>query len=373
MELNNVWRRCLEKVECTRQLLQGRFPHITKDGAWLTNENGHWTGGFWTGLLWLKALDGGVEQDFSGAAEQAKRLAVRMRDNKTHDMGFIFGPSCVFGNNIRPDAGLVEMAVAGARNMVDLFEPRIGLVLAWDEPGYENIAIVDTIMNTPLLIWAAEASGDRSLHDTGLIVADTILKQHVRDDYSTYHVVGWDAERWAVNERRTHQGFQAESCWSRGQAWALYGFANMYRYTAVRRYLDASEKLADYFWDHLDDGLSLPRWDFTFRNEPAEPLDAAAASIAASGMALLSRMLSRDGEEAQAVLWNERAERIVQSLAENCLFDDLERYGIIREVTVDRPRNSGVRESSMYGDYYFMEALYRLQRSGSEESLELLY
>ena len=118
MELQEVFRRGLEKVAHMEGKLHGDFPHITEKGNWHTNRNGHWTGGFWTGLLWLKALyEKNSEEEKASALKQAMKLSVRMRDNKTHDMGFIFGPSCVLGNHIEPNARLVEMAIAGAHNM----------------------------------------------------------------------------------------------------------------------------------------------------------------------------------------------------------------------------------------------------------------
>jgi unsaturated chondroitin disaccharide hydrolase len=131
--------------------------------------------------------------------------------------------------------------------------------------------------------------------------------------------------------------------------------------------------LATYFWENLDDHLYLPRWDFFFKNNEQEPLDASAASIAASGMLLLSKMLERNNQVDESKLWKERAEKIIQSLVKHCFYKNMEEYGLIEHVTVDKPRNSGVNESSMYGDYYFMESLYRLINYDNEKMLDILY
>lgn len=377
MELLEIFQRGLVKVDYMEEMLNGEFPHITKNKQWLTNANGHWTGGFWTGLLWMKGLytedsDERLNQ-FNIANNQAKKLSVRMSDNKTHDQGFIFGPSCVLGNHIQSDERLVEMAIAGAHNMKDLFEEKTGLVLAWDEPGYEGVAIVDTIMNAPLLIWASKEEKNEELYEIGIKLADSIRKNHIRDDYSIYHVVRWDPDTYEVVERTTHQGYSPNSCWSRGQAWALYGFANMYRYTSKEDYLEVSKNLAQYFWEHLDDNLLLPRWDFIFKNNHEEPLDASAASIAASGMLLLSKMLELQKNRVEAEKWKERGKRLIKAIQEHCYYKSLDEYGLIENVTVDKPRNSGVNESSMYGDYYFMEAVYRYINFDSIEKTNLLY
>ncbi|MCM3761327.1 glycoside hydrolase family 88 protein [Alkalihalobacillus oceani] len=367
--LADVLMKSLEKVTEIEKKVSD-FPHITKDGKWLTFRYGHWTGGFWTGLQWIKSL---YETDQQAALQQAaawaRRLKARTADNKTHDMGFLFGPSCVMGERLTGDGQLKELAIAGAYNMSDLYEERAGLILAWDEPGYEGVAIVDTIMNLPLMVWASQDTGNEKLAQTAIQVADNIIRYHVRADASTYHTVRWDTESFAVVEQGTHQGFSAETCWSRGQAWALYGFANMYRYTGEKRYLDCSARLADYFWDHLDDGTTLPRWDFYFRNEPDAPIDSSAASIAAAGMLLLADQSPAE----QEARWHKRGELLVQALIDHCFSPRSDCYGLIERATVDQPRRSGVGESTMYGDYYFVEALYRLIYKNDHERLALFY
>lgn len=373
MDVISLMEKGLGKVSRMENTHSG-FPHITKDGKWLTHENGHWTGGFWTGLLWMMSLYcQDTEKYLLKALQKAKQLKVRMNDNKTHDMGFIFGPSCVWGYNLTGDEELLNMAKAGAGNMIDLYEKKTGLVLAWDEPGYEGMAIVDTIMNVPLLVWVADQTRQPQMKETACHIADNILKHHIREDFSTFHVVRWDTHDFHIVEQTTHQGFSSTSCWSRGQAWALYGFANMYRYTSLDHYLETSEKLAQYFWEHLDNDLFLPRWDFVFQNQVEEPLDAAAGSIAASGMLLLSQMLAKSNQTQKSTLWRERAHMIVTSLTKHCLYADIDKYGIIEKATVDKPRNSGIGESTMYGDYYFMEALYRILNENNPNLTDMLY
>ncbi|XID92539.1 glycoside hydrolase family 88 protein [Paenibacillaceae bacterium WGS1546] len=350
------------------------FPHITRDGEWLTHANGHWTGGFWTGLHWLRSFhDDRPETIREYAGSWSKRFRSRIGDNKTHDMGFIFGPSCVLGDRIRPDSELRELALHGAKNMRDLYEERSGLILAWDEPGYEGNAIVDTIMNLPLMVWASGQTGNAEYARIAQRVADRIWNVHVRPDHSIYHLVKWDPETFEIVEKTTHQGYKPETCWSRGQSWALYGFANMARYTGNLQYLDASRKIAEYFWSNLDSELRLPRWDFAFRDDPREPLDASAGSIASSGMLLLADRLRLSGNEREAGLWQERGEAVVNALIRHCLYQDIAKYGIIEHATVDKPRQSGIDESTMYGDYYFVEALFRIAHRNDRETLDLLY
>lgn len=347
----------LGKVNCMKSGLSD-FPHTTRNGEWLTHKNGHWTGGFWVGLLWFNALQTRTDGDFQTAGDWAMRFKTRMADNKTHDQGFIYGPSCVMGFNILKSETFIPLIHAGSRNMADLFDDNVELVLAWDEPGYERTAIVDTIMNLPLMWVSDSLKGDNSHKEIMARAAKSIIKYHVRSDFSTSHVVRWDNRLNIVQD--THQGASPDSCWSRGQAWALYGFANMYRYTEDSTYLDIATKLAEYFYHNLNDD-KLPAWDFVYKGNVAHPIDAAAASIAASGMLLISRLQGSRNKPGECIYWESCAKEILDVLIEQCMCTDRARYGILKGVTVDYPRKSGLGESSMYGDYYFMEALYRLQ------------
>ncbi|MBS4207530.1 glycoside hydrolase family 88 protein [Bacillus sp. FJAT-50079] len=371
------WYEILEKGMAKVAKMEEKltaFPHTTKNGEWLVHENGHWTGGFWVGLLWIEAILNG-DKDFTSntALAWAKKFSARINDNKTHDQGFIFGPSCVLGFHLTNDKELFSLAQAGANNMKDLYEERSGFILAWDEPGYEGVSIVDTIMNLPLMFWIASKSNDPEFHRIAEDVAKSIIQHHIREDSSVYHAVRWDTTDFNVVDRYTHQGFSKETCWSRGQAWAAYGFANLYRYTKEPRYLEMSMNVAEYFWNHLDDETNLPRWDFIFKNKEEEPYDASAGSIAASGMLLLSDLLKRDNKNGLAQMWKERAELILNGLVKHCMYSDIEKYGIVEKATVDKPRNSGINESTMYGDYYFIEAIFRLINEDNKVLLDLLY
>ena len=146
----------------------------------------------------------------------------------------------------------------------------------------------------------------------------------------------------------------------------------MYRYTGETEFLETAIKIADYYWEHLNDDL-MPAWDFNFRNDSSQPIDAAASSIACAGMALRSEMCGVREDTEAAKLWGERADRIIGAETNICLFEDMDRYGIIRHATVDLPRKSGVDESAMYGDYYFAEALYRRINKDSTKATSLLY
>ncbi|MBM3855114.1 MAG: glucuronyl hydrolase, partial [Verrucomicrobia bacterium] len=266
------------------------FPHVTSKGDWLTSEHARWTGGFFVGMIWLAAELRGDPQIRDTARSWAMRLAPRAPDRTTHDMGFLFEPSCVRGHKIMPDERLCGLAVTAARSLASRYVPHGRYIPAWDPAEgaqYAALAIVDTVMNLPLLCWAAKETGERHLRDIALQTASTIISQHLRPDGSTFHVVDHDPRTGEITRRGTHQGAHDNSCWSRGQAWTLYGFARLAALHPSGEVMAAARNTADYFLKHLGD-RSIPPWDFD-PDAAIGPVDSAAGAIAASGLLELGR------------------------------------------------------------------------------------
>ena len=329
---------------------------MTRKGDWLVSEHGRWTAGFFVGMLWLAGLVRGSTEIFETADAWAGRLYSRSFDRTTHDMGFLFEPSVVRGYNILGRAGHRATAIQAARSLATRFHSRGGYIPAWspeEDPSYLGLAIVDTIMNLSILFWAGNETGDAELTTVGRRCAETIRAQHVRQDGSTYHTVDHDNESGAVKERSTHQGAHSESCWTRGQAWALYGFAKVGRMTGSEAMLATARLVADHFLERLGD-RALPPWDFD-RDFDGEASDSAAGAIAASGLLDLGRISDESA-------YSDAGRRIALGLIETCVdFARPEIPGLLMHGTVDYPRNSGVDESIIYGDHYFMEALIKLR------------
>jgi unsaturated chondroitin disaccharide hydrolase len=332
------------------------FPHVTRDGDWLVSERGRWTAGFFVGMLWIAGLVRDDAAVLKTALAWTTRLEGRSHDRSTHDLGFLFEPSAVCGFNILGRDDLRETAIRAARSLASRFHPRGRFIPAWsveEDPSYAALCIVDTIMNVPILLWAGRETGDRTLSEVGEQTARTIRDQHVRPDGSTWHTVDHHPETGAVTDRGTHQGAFPGSCWTRGQAWALYGFAKVAGLLGSPEMAATARQVADYFLDRLG-SRAVPPWDFD-RDEEGEPVDSAAGAIAASGLLELARLT---GESSYA----EAGRRIALGLIGTCVdFDTPERPGLLMHGTVDYPRQSGVDESIMYGDHYFMEAVVKLR------------
>ena len=327
------------------------FPHVTEEGDWLISEHARWTGGFFVGMLWLAGVLREDGEILKTARSWAMRLAPRASDCSTHDMGFLFEPSCVRGHNIQSDEQLRSLAIEAGRSLASRYVPKGHYIPAWDPTEgsqYLALAIVDTVMNLPIISWAARESGDNHLHKIAVQTARTIREQHVRPDGATYHVVDHDPETGEITHRGTHQGAHDNSCWTRGQAWTLYGFTRMAVILQSDEMMLTARQTADYFLSQMGD-RTIPPWDFD-RDRAEEAVDSAAGAIAASGLLELGR---RTGEK----VYTYAGERMVDGLIDTCIdFDNPDQPGLLMHGTVDYPRRSGVDESIIYGDHYFLEA-----------------
>lgn len=360
-ELEDAYHYSLEVVERLLGELD-EFPHTTDRGRWRVSAHGRWTAGFWVGLIWLLYLERGDERIKREAERWLAKLAPRQYDTTAHDMGFLFEPSFVRGYRITWSGDYRAVAVQAARSLASRFREPGGYIQAWDEaedPIHRGRTIVDTVMNLPLLTWAAGVGGDPRLHEIARRVAQTTAHYHVRPDGSTYHVVDFDPETGQAVRFTTHQGCSEESCWSRGQAWALYGFSKLYLLTSEVRWLEVAQRLADFFLDNLPaDGL--PYWDFRLPDLGGQPRDSSAAAIAASGLLELAACTS---DRQAAERHRAGAECLLGVLVRTCLSRGVPgQHGILLHGTVDKPRDSAVDESIIYGDHYFVEALTKVLR-----------
>ena len=185
--------------------------------------------------------------------------------------------------------------------------------------------------------------------------ANTTMRNHFREDFSSYHLLDYDPETGEVLRRQTVQGYADESRWARGQAWGLYGFTMMYRFTKDEAYLAQAKGIADMVLSYLPkDGI--PYWDFNAPDIPKAPRDASAGAIIASALIELSQYLPEKSEEYLAV-----AERQLRTLSSKKYLAPAGTNGnfILRHSVGHLPGNSEVDVALTYADYYFIEALTR--------------
>jgi unsaturated chondroitin disaccharide hydrolase len=185
----------------------------------------------------------------------------------------------------------------------------------------------------------------------------TTRRYLVRGDGSTAHEGIFDLNTQEFLRESTHQGYRADSCWSRGLAWSLYGFGTAYRYSRDRRFLETAEMNADFYIDTTP-AHGAPPWDYDAPTEKRTQPDSSAAAIAASGLLDLA---SFTASRAKSRLYCETALRILDTLTgDEFLARNTPGWeGVLKRGVYHINKGLGVDESVMWGDYFFVEALLK--------------
>ncbi|MFG2606413.1 glucuronyl hydrolase [Streptomyces sp. NPDC048514] len=334
------------------------FPVGTKFEKWVLSQNGDWVGGFWPGTLWMAYLHSADETFRTLALDSARKLAPRRHDTTTHDLGFLFYPSWVTAWRLTGDDSWRTGAVEAAGSLVRRYNPRGRFIRAWgalDDPANAGRVIMDTMMNLDLLAFASRQTGDGTYLDVAVEHARTAQRFFPRPDGSTPHVYDFDPVSGAPVGPGTVQGYSPTSCWSRGQAWGIYGFTTIYRRSGERQFLATARKLADFAVEALG-ADHVPVWDYRAPQQPHDIKDASAGAIMACGLLDLSAATGRRE-------YREVAVRILTALSETCLTRKSARAeAVVARCTRNRPAEDGIEISLPYADYYLLEGILRVLR-----------
>ncbi|HEX4721078.1 MAG TPA: glycoside hydrolase family 88 protein [Pseudonocardiaceae bacterium] len=334
------------------------FPEGTKFEKWTFTQDGDWVGGFYSGLNWLAWLYTGEDKFRTMAESFALKLAPREADTSTHDLGFLFTPSWITAYRLTGETSWRDGAIAAANSLIQRFNPAGRFIRAWGaltSPTWAGTAIMDTIMNLDLLIFATQQTGDPKYLNIALAHARTQQKFFPRPDGSTPHLFDFDPVTGAPIGPDTVQGYSPQSCWSRGQSWGIYGFTTIYRRTGEADFLATARKLADFALGALTRD-NVPVWDYTAPQNPFDIKDASAGVIMACGLLDL-------GAASHQQHYREAGIRILDAVSRTCLTTNSTRAdAVVARCTRNRPAEDGIEVSLPYGDYYLMEGLMRLLR-----------
>ncbi len=332
-----------------------QIPYTVEQGEWVCPGKHSWTNGFWGATLWQMYLMTNDSYFRDEAVIAEKKMDAALYDFKGlyHDVGFMWLIQSGVRYELEKNIDSFDRTYFCALILASRFNPH-GFIRAWNGNNREGWAIIDTMMNLPLLFWASRQTGDSRFRLIALEHADTCMKYFVRADGSCNHIVIFDAETGAYLSNPAGQGYASGSCWSRGEAWAIYGFALCYRMTGNEAYLLTSCKIAEHFIKSVAKTEWLPLCDF---DAPAVPKiqDNAAASIAICGLLELSEFVSEDVKSK----YMDAAQNILRELVKNCIDWSMDQPGFLTHCT--EAYHSSKRHIRMtYADYFFIEAINRL-------------
>ncbi|MFB9058094.1 glycoside hydrolase family 88 protein [Mariniflexile ostreae] len=333
-----------------------------------TNFGFDWTEGFFPGTCWY-LYEVTKEEKWKHAAQKFQK---QFEDHKykttNHDLGFIF--NCSYGNGYRltKNEAFKKVLITAGDSLIIRFNPVVGSIKSWDvdrgwqsEKGWKFPVIIDNMMNLEMLFELSELTGDDKYKKVAIAHADTTLKNHFREDNSSYHVVDYEPETGEVRSKQTAQGFANESVWARGQAWGIYGYTMCYRFTKDEKYLEQAQKIAEYILNYNgmpEDGI--PYWDYNDPEIPNSPRDASAAAITASALIELNEYTKGKYEDAVDVILGSLASEVYTAkLGENKNF-------ILKHSVGSIPHNNEIDVLLNYADYYYVEALIRYKKYKSK-------
>jgi unsaturated chondroitin disaccharide hydrolase len=346
--------------------LANRNPRtINADGKihW-TNKKFDWTEGFFPGSCWLM-YEFTKDEKWKNAAEKFQSQFEQHKYLTTdHDLGFIFNTSFGNGYLLTKNEDFKNVMITAAESLLTRFNPKVGCIKSWDvdkgwqlKRNWKYPVIIDNMMNLELLFKVSQFTGDSKYKEAAITHANTTLKNHFRENNSSYHVIDYDPETGNIRDKQTAQGFADESSWARGQAWGLYGYTLCYRYTKNIKYLVQAEKIAKYIINHEgtpEDGV--PYWDYNAPNIPNEPRDVSAAAIT------LSALIELDGFSQES--YRGSIIKIMSALASKnytAKIGDNKNF-ILKHSVGSIPHNNEIDVPLNYADYYYLEALLRLKK-----------
>lgn len=323
-------------------------------------EIGNWTSSFFTGMA-LLAFETTGDRAF---LQQANQLSDAYREKITrysrdtmHDLGFLFSLYSVSLHRLTGCPRHRRTGIIAADTLAKRFVPRGGFIQAWgpmDDLGtdYAGLAIIDCLMNLPLLFWASRETGNRFYADIATTHANTTLKHFVRADDSVCHAYRFEVDSGKPIGPDNYCGQAVNSHWARGTAWAIYGFALAFRHTGQSHFRAVALRLARRFVALLDDEI-VPLWDFSLPPDDPKLRDSSAAAVAVCG---LDELLVHHSDPALA----RAAESLLARLCAPKYLDfDLNCPGLLRDGEVGDGVGKAKNVYTSWGDYYFMEALAR--------------
>ncbi len=373
--IDEVWGKLDNKLSRVAVKSREKIPYTTVNGVHDDKQGKDitwWTNGFWGAMMWV--MYAGTESEankaeYKATADRAEILMDKAFEDVSklhHDVGFMWHISSGAGYRLTGNTASRNRDLLSAMTLASRYNVEGDYIRSWNskwgENGNQGWTIIDCMMNIPQLYWASEEIDDTRFKKIAMRYADMAMRDHVRPDGSVNHIVVHDPDQPdTVIETKGGQGYGVGSTWSRGAAWALYGFVLSYIHTKEVKYLDTAKKVAHYFISNVMNTDWLPLCDF---RAPEEPVfyDSTAGAIAACGLIEIAKNVpeyEKDMYLSAAVKmlkamekawcnWEESEDSILQMGTERYVFDG---------------NTHGLHIPIIYGDFFFAEAMLKLRGS----------
>ena len=382
-------KKILEKIKRNGIEFNGLLPQsaVKNNGKFHLGTGGGWTDGFYIGVFNIAHALSGDTEFLELAARYDEFLERRIQNTDEinekygylkldHDVGMIFLPANGFRYKLNPNEKDRDILIKAAQVLYDRFNENGGFIRAWDTWKWDTDeafieekkgkAIIDSMMNIPLLFQVSQITGDMKYHEIAERHANTLAKNIVRDDYSTFHSFNFNHITGEPICGKTVQGYGDDSCWSRGQAWAVYGFALAYKYTKNKRFIEIAKNTAQYFMNHLS-VIDMPCWDFAAADELFAPVDSAASAICASGLLEIYELTGDEEylgyakrllaalEKFSLTAGYDKAQPLILNSCSGAVYSKTDTTRIVNKV---------INQALVYADYFYLECKLKLSDNG---------
>jgi unsaturated chondroitin disaccharide hydrolase len=372
--LDEVYAKTIVKMKAEVDRIGTMIPYSPKDGKYhdcdMTGGIGFWTNGFWPGMLW-QLYNATGEEIYKKTAEGVElRLEENLNTflNLDHDVGFLFLPSAVADYRMTGNSDSRRRGLHAAASLAARYNLTGGFIRAWNDadlsayfPGVTDFRggmIIDCMMNIPLLYWASEETGDTRYAQIAESHAKTAQQWIVRPDGSCNHLVLFNSQTGEFIGAPAGQGYEKGSSWSRGQSWAVYGFALSYHHTGNKEFLDTAKRCAHYCISNMAVNGWLPLVDYRAPEDPVK-YDSTAGMITACGLLEIAEYV----DEHEKKLYVNAAINILRACSEKFANWNPDEDAIMGGGTFFYHDHDGTNTEVpiIYGDYYFIEAILRLK------------
>ena len=363
--IDATWEKIDKKLSRIAVKDRDKIPYTTINGEHDDRQGKRitwWTNGFWGGLMWLLYKATGNEE-YRKTAERSEELldaALVQYKQLHHDVGFMWlllsgANYLITGNEASCTRNLYAAATLFSRYNIDG-----DYIRAWNGDPQAGYSIIDCLMNLSLLYWASDEIGDDRFKKIAMRHMDMAMRDHIRPDGSVNHIVDHEQDKVGVKKVYAGQGYSEISCWSRGLAWAVYGSVISYIHAGKAEYLEAAKKTADYFIEHCKKTDYLPVIDFCAPETPVY-YDSTAGVCAACGMLEIAKYVP----EEEGRRYTREAINILKACDEHfCNYEDGEDALVLMGSERYPSQESyfkGVHIPIIYGDFFFVEALFKLK------------
>lgn len=358
----SVFEKIDQKLVVEAKRLGSKIPYIPdeKTGLYETDMGSAdpvwWTNGFWSGMMWqmYHATNNDLYKKTAEANEEALDKAFEIYTGLHHDVGFMWLHTAVANYRLTENERSKARGLHAAHLLAGRYNPRGKYIRSWnrDRAGW---VIIDSMLNIPLLYWAEKTIGDPRFRYIAEDHADKVMNHIVRPDGSVNHIGVFDPTNGELVETPAGQGYASGSSWSRGQSWAIYGFALSYQHTNKTEYLETAKKVAHYFISEVSKTDWIPLVDFRAPKEPVM-IDTSAGMCAACGLLEIAKHVP----EYEQTLYIDAAINILKAVEKKYGIWDLDKDGLIDYSTGSYHEDAWTEVPIIYADYYFVEAILRL-------------